>query len=103
MSDEPLNNWGTVDTDGNGRLITLNLRGNRLNGEIPPELGNLSNLIQLYIYHNKLSGEIPPELGNFTSLENLQLHNNELSGCVPGNLKAHQLSARSNLGDLPPC
>ena len=79
LSDEPLNNWGTVDTDGNGRVITLNLRGNRLNGAIPPELGNL------------------------TSLENLQLHNNELSGCVPGNLKAHQLSARSNLGDLPPC
>ena len=39
LSDEPLNNWGTVDTDGNGRVITLNLRGNRLNGAIPPELG----------------------------------------------------------------
>ena len=66
-------------------------------------MGNLASLYQLGLSDNKLSGEIPPELGNFTSLENLQLHNNELSGCVPGNLKAHQLSARSNLGDLPPC
>ena len=36
---------------------------NRLTGEIPPELGGLSNLTELSLRDNQLTGEIPPELG----------------------------------------
>ena len=40
-----------------------------MTGEIPAELGSLTNLEQLYLHDNQLSGEIPAELGNLTNLE----------------------------------
>ena len=39
-----------------------------MSGEIPPELGSLSNLEGLYLRDNDLSGEIPAELGNLSNL-----------------------------------
>ena len=58
-----------------------------MSGEIPPELGNLSNLLYLYLQDNDLSGEIPPELGNLSNLLYLYLQDNDLSGCVPSSLE----------------
>ena len=49
-------------------MTLLDLGGNRLSGEIPPELGDLTNLGRLHLNFNYLSGEIPPELGNLTNL-----------------------------------
>ena len=40
----------------------MDLRGNRLTGEIPPELGNLDNLDVLYLSGNQLTGCIPEGL-----------------------------------------
>ena len=60
--------------------IGLDLRGNQLSGEIPAELGSLSNLKTLWLYSNQLSGEIPPELGNLSNLQGLNLSYNDLSG-----------------------
>ena len=40
-----------------------------MTGEIPPELGKLSNLEILELYGNGLSGEIPSELGSLSNLE----------------------------------
>ncbi|KAG4086869.1 L domain-like protein [Neocallimastix lanati (nom. inval.)] len=61
----------------------LKLYSNNLDGSIPPELGELSELIELNLSGNKLSGSIPPELGNLTNLQELVLENNNLSGSVP--------------------
>ena len=47
-------------------------------------------------------GEIPVELGSLSNLKVLDLDNNDLSGCVPGSLE-DQLSSHSELGDLPSC
>lgn len=33
---------------------------------------------------NRLDGAIPPEIGNLTSLTELQLSNNSLTGTIPG-------------------
>ena len=43
--------------------------------EIPPELGNLSNLqaLRFTLNYNELSGPIPPELGLLANLEELDL------------------------------
>ena len=79
----------------------LLLDGNDLSGEIPPELGSLSNLEWLDLGYNELSGEIPPELGSLSNLEELDLGYNDLSGCVPSSLE-DQLST-SDLGGLPYC
>jgi len=46
---------------------------NQLTGNIPSELGLLSNLQELHLEGNQLSGNIPSELGLLTSLEMLHL------------------------------
>ena len=47
-------------------------------GEIPPEIGNLTNLTTLNLENNQLTGEIPPEIGNLTNLTTLNLTENQL-------------------------
>ena len=47
LSDVPISEWEGVIIDDNGRVTELFLNGNQLSGEIPPELGNLANLIRL--------------------------------------------------------
>ena len=55
-----------------------------LEGPIPANLGNLTNLQMLYLSDNNLSGAIPSGLGNPQSnLEELYLANNRLSGEIP--------------------
>lgn len=82
------------DLDGNipfqlgnlSNLQTLDLSVNYLNGSIPQELGNLSNLKELYLDWNKLTGSIPSELGNSSNLRHLSLYINQLNGIIPKEL-----------------
>ena len=39
-----------------------------MTGEIPAELGDLTNLTELHLSGNQLTGEIPAELGSLTNL-----------------------------------
>ena len=64
-------------------LESLVLNSNQLTGEIPPEIGNLTNLTYLNMGYNQLTGEIPPEIGNLTNLTYLSLHSNLLTGVIP--------------------
>ena len=86
LSDGPLDDWYGVTTDTNGRVTELNLGDNDLAGEMPTELGNLSNLEHLYLYNNQLTGEIPEELGNLSNLTVLVLSGNQLTGEIPAEL-----------------
>ena len=62
----------------------LRLSANDLTGQVPPELGNLTNLRELNLRNNMLSGELPPELDKLTNLTGFDLRNNtELSGVLP--------------------
>ena len=83
LSDAPLGEWSGVTTNDDGRVKELDLRLRGLSGEIPPELGSLSNLTELHLDVNKLSGEIPAELGSLSYLTYLVLENNKLSGEIP--------------------
>ena len=56
-------------------------------GEIPSELGGLSNLTRLDLFSNQLTGEIPSELGNLSNLTHLWLIDNQLTGCIPEGLR----------------
>ena len=76
LTDAPLGEWDGVTTNGNGRVTVLDLYDSRLSGEIPAELGNLTNLKALFLHENELSGEIPVELGNLANLEVLVLFSN---------------------------
>ncbi len=83
-------------------LERLWLGGNKLTGVIPAELGSLSNLEWLRLSGNRLTGEIPAELGRLTNLDMLYLANNKLSGCVPEVWRNVQNNDLARLG-LPFC
>ncbi|KAF8414243.1 hypothetical protein HHK36_002243 [Tetracentron sinense] len=65
---------------GRGRLKFLDLHSNQLQGPLPiPPLSTA----YFSISNNKLTGEIPPLICNVSSLEILDLSNNDLSGLIP--------------------
>eukprot|EP00966_Prymnesium_polylepis_P118456 2739094-Prymnesium_polylepis.1 len=57
-----------------------------LGGEVPSELGLLTQLTALSMHSNSLSGEAPSELGLLTQLTYLSMTSNSLSGEVPSEL-----------------
>ena len=81
-----LSEWYGVTTDVDGRVTHVYLAQNELNGELPVELGDLTNLQILYLNQNMLSGAIPVALGKLTNLEQLSLSQNMLSGAIPAAL-----------------
>ena len=62
------------------------LEDNQLTGEIPSEIGNLTNLYELLLGGNDLTGEIPSEIGNLTNLGRLWLSSNQFTGEIPESL-----------------
>ena len=115
----PIEDWHGVNTDGNGRVTALRLRGNDLSGTLPASLGNLTNLQELSLNDSKynrssslsrlsgLSGTIPASLGNLTKLTRLSLARNRLTGEIPeelGNLASLQYLYLNNnqlTGEIP--
>ncbi|XP_037493924.1 probable LRR receptor-like serine/threonine-protein kinase RFK1 isoform X4 [Jatropha curcas] len=79
---------------------------NFLNGSIPREWASLG-LTLISVLVNRLSGEIPKELGNITTLKYLSLEANQFSGVIPSelgkltNLQTLMLSSNKFIGNLP--
>ena len=73
-----------------------------MTGEIPAELGSLTNLTHLYLSGNQLTGEIPAELGDLSNLTELLLRSNRLTGCIPEGLRNIRINDFGQLG-LPFC
>jgi Leucine-rich repeat (LRR) protein len=67
-------------------MVSLNLKNNQLEGEIPPELGNLPQLSILNLAYNQMTGPIPLEIGNLTSLYSLILNGNQFTGNLPSTI-----------------
>ncbi|XP_062147201.1 receptor-like protein 14 [Alnus glutinosa] len=65
------------------QLRSLNLSNNFLTGPIPNSFQNLKNMESLDLSHNKLSGRIPFEFVKMTSLSIFSVAYNNLSGRVP--------------------
>ncbi|KAH0740442.1 hypothetical protein KY290_033485 [Solanum tuberosum] len=61
----------------------IDLSSNRLTGEIPIELGNMSNIHALNQSHNHLIGRIPNTFSNLQEIESLDLSYNNLNGSIP--------------------
>ena len=59
LSDAPLGECRASPPTTTGALQRWDLSLRGLSGEIPPELGSLSNLTFLYLSGNELGGEIP--------------------------------------------
>lgn len=59
------------------------LQNNRISGDIPAEIGKLTNLKALDLSGDQFVGEIPTSLGQLTLLNYLRLDRNNLSGQIP--------------------
>ena len=107
LTDAPLDEWHGVRTDGWGRVSEIRLGWNKLSGEIPAEIGDLTHLRHLHLQVNDLLGPIPPEILKLVDLETLDLGWNELTGPIhPGlgdlhNLKELQLGPNKLEGPVP--
>ncbi|KAK6134311.1 hypothetical protein DH2020_031934 [Rehmannia glutinosa] len=64
-------------------MHTLDLTSNSLQGIVPTEIGQLSNLTFLGLAANRLRGDLPQSIFNLTRLQTLSLTNNNLSGNLP--------------------
>ncbi|XP_023638885.1 receptor like protein 42-like [Capsella rubella] len=87
-------------------LIVLNMSNNAFIGRIPPSLSNLTNLESLDLSQNNLSGKIPPELGKLTFLERVNFSYNRLEGPIPQatqfqSQNSSSFAENSSLCDLP--
>nr|GMC69040.1 LRR receptor-like serine/threonine-protein kinase GSO1 [Ipomoea batatas] len=64
----------------------IDISANRLIGEIPFELGNLTEIRALNLSHNKLNGTIPETFSKLHNIESLDLSHNKLIGKIPNTL-----------------
>ncbi|KAL6657657.1 hypothetical protein ACP70R_005437 [Stipagrostis hirtigluma subsp. patula] len=84
----------------------VQLSGNFLSGEIPPEIGAMRNLSLLHLDGNRLTGQLPPEIGQLP-LVVLNVSRNNISGAIPSEighircLDMMDLSYNNFSGELP--
>ncbi|CDY24172.1 BnaC03g57050D [Brassica napus] len=67
-------------------LNELKLQMNHISGSIPHDIGNLINLSKLELYGNMLRGTLPNSLGMILELGYLSLDSNRLSGVIPSSI-----------------
>jgi Leucine-rich repeat (LRR) protein len=90
-------------------LTALLLNDNLLHGTLPPELlvGLGKNLVTLDVGHNKLDGEIPSEIGKMQKIVTFNAQGNLLKGSLPSEMNRMfpevQLNLTNNLltGTVP--
>ncbi|KAK3163156.1 hypothetical protein QOZ80_1BG0098350 [Eleusine coracana subsp. coracana] len=88
------------------RVISINLSGNNLTGNIPPELAALPCLAEIGLANNMLSGPIP-DLSGSSNLSIIHFENNQLTGNIPSYLgslpKLNELYLQNNMlsGAIP--
>ncbi|KAL6634803.1 hypothetical protein ACP70R_027474 [Stipagrostis hirtigluma subsp. patula] len=89
------------------QLQTVHLASNRLVGELPSSVANLSTSLQELTFRgNQIFGAIPENIGNLIGLETLELASNSLRGPLPSsfgmlhNLQYLSISSNSFGGDI---
>jgi len=82
----PLGRWHGVTTDGDGRVVRLDLSSNEVAGVLPAAIGRLTHLRHLDLGHNDLVGELTRSIGDLTRLEVLDLQNNRLYRQLPSEI-----------------
>ncbi|XP_028087108.1 probable leucine-rich repeat receptor-like protein kinase At1g35710 [Camellia sinensis] len=80
-------------------FLSSNLRWNKLQDVIPPEIGELKSLTHLYLSFNNFKGEIPKELANLPLLRYLYLHENHFIGRIPPELGTLQQLRHFDVGN----
>ena len=100
-------NWYGIHLDENGRVTHILLDNNNLSGNLPEELGTVSEIVEFKLYFNQLSGVLPGWISALTNLKKLDLSWNRLIGEIPSTwfsltkLESLYLSYNQLNGDLP--
>ncbi|GLT81864.1 hypothetical protein SLE2022_002940 [Rubroshorea leprosula] len=90
-------------------LQHLSAHNCKIYGNIPLEIGNLSNLMVLSLSSNDLTGPIPRTIGRLQQLQGLYLDSNRLQGTIPNDLcyldRLYELESDYNqlTGSMPEC
>ena len=77
-------------------VLDLTLNQHRLEGTLPPSIGNLVNLLQLNMEYNRLSGSIPNSIGKMTQLTDIKVNDNFLRGPIPPDIVKLKLVEQIN-------
>ena len=107
LSAAPIRDWHGITTSSDGRVWGLHLRANGLQGVVPADLGQLTELRSLDLSDNQLQGVIPPSLARLRRLEWLDLGINRLSGGIPpsigelAELQVLKLGTNQLQGEIP--
>jgi Leucine-rich repeat (LRR) protein len=98
--------------DIDGGLQNLELDYNNINGELPPELGLLSDSLERIVLrggpNSVTSGTLPSELGYLTKMANFFIRGNHFAGSLPYQLgrwtalEQFDISGNRFTGTLPP-
>ena len=87
---QPVSSWFgvTVATvSGQSHVTEILFNNNNLNGSLPAEIGDLSELTNLDIVFNSLlTGNIPSQIGNLSKLQSLSFWDNDFTGNIPSEL-----------------
>ena len=78
-------------------LRIVDLIGNRIFGDIPADIGRLSELTVLNLADNLLTGSIPRSIVNLGRLMHLDLRNNRLTGILPSDMGRLKMLSRALL------
>ncbi|CAN6470984.1 unnamed protein product [Victoria cruziana] len=79
--------WVECTSDQQPRIVTVNLSGKNLTGNVPPELSTLTGLTELWLDNNSFTGPIP-DLSGCINLKIIHLENNLFTGEIPAYLAA---------------
>nr|GME18259.1 probable leucine-rich repeat receptor-like protein kinase At5g49770 [Ipomoea batatas] len=107
-SDPCGDHWNGIVCSG-PKVVQLTLSSMNLSGQLPGDIGGLSELQTLDLSNNKdLTGTLPPEIGNLKKLSNLNLDACGFSGEIPdtigslSELKYLSLNLNKFDGPIPP-
>ncbi|MDE0681184.1 MAG: Ig-like domain-containing protein [Gammaproteobacteria bacterium] len=108
LSDAPLREWHGVQTDGQGRVVSLSLTFNSLKGPIPADIALFEELTSLELGGNDTNNSrLPPDIGELKKLEILDLAGIFASGPIPPRiekltrLKILNLAENKLTGSIP--
>jgi len=82
------------------RVVNVQLANNNLSGNIPLEIGKLTDATNINLSTNQLSGTIPSQFSNLASLKILNLSNNQLTGSIPQSFAALSSGNGGSLNEL---
>ncbi|KAI5411532.1 hypothetical protein KIW84_056557 [Lathyrus oleraceus] len=74
----------SVAGDNFCHVVTMDLTGNQMSGNIPSELGSLTHIRTLQLSSNNFTRELPATLAKLTALRDFRISDNQLSGKIPG-------------------